>query len=88
MMKHVSRAMAEESEQRCHPGDEACLFRHEKIRLGVLYGSLCVMLLSSVSFAVTRNILPLFFTTVVVFSFYKCLNTIFEHSEHVLLHPK
>jgi hypothetical protein len=67
---------------------EACLVRHEKIRFGVLCGSLLVMLLSFVFFVVTKGFLPLFFAIVLVFFSYKCLDAVFEHSEQVLLHPK
>ena len=88
MMKQVLRAITEEPEQRCQPGDEACLIRHEKIRLGVLCGCLLVMLLGFVSFGVTKSFLPLFFAIVLAFFSYKCLDAVFEHSEQVLLHPQ
>jgi hypothetical protein len=87
-MKQGLRAVVEEPEQRCQPDVEACLVRHEKIRLGVLCGSLLVMLLGFVSFVVTKGVLLLFFAIVFVFFFYKCLDAVFEHSEQVLLHPQ
>jgi hypothetical protein len=88
MMKQVLRAVAEEPEQRCQPDADACLVRHEKIRLGVLCGSLLIMLLGFVFFVATKGFLPLFFAIVLAFFSYKCLDAVFEHSEQVLLHPQ
>lgn len=88
MMKLVSRELPEEYEQQCHPADEACILRHEKIRLEVLCGSLLLMLMSFILFFTTGAILPLFITIVVVFLFYKWLDTTFERAEHPPQHSK
>ncbi len=86
-MKSISREFAEEPEQRCHPVDEACIVRHEKIRLGVLGGSLLALLISFVLFLTTQNVLPLFATIVLVFLFYRYLDATFERAERSPLHP-